>query len=289
MRTFLGIGLGALALVRAVACGAATAPPPSTKGEDTNYANFAFASEVGSGVYEINGSTIQVYRLPFSYRLRDAPRPRGRPGMRLILPVTVGFANFQLKDLAHLEIPTNVSALSLEPGVEFDYWLHEDWHVYPYLKGGATFASSAAVNAYIWSVGVHSDYRFSFLDGADLWRVDLIHARVHYHGASPDGTTLPDDSFTRLRNGVELRHGAGEPYRDRRFEIGVYGISDIYLDAPHGPDSGISARTLQFEAGLMFGVNPMYQIWGIALPRLGIGYRDAGVLSGWRLVIGEPF
>jgi hypothetical protein len=33
----------------------------------------------------------------------------------------------------------------------------------------------------------------------------------------------------------------------------------------------------------------MYQVWGIGLPRLGIGYRDAGVLSGWRLVIGEPF
>jgi hypothetical protein len=25
------------------------------------------------------------------------------------------------------------------------------------------------------------------------------------------------------------------------------------------------------------------------VPRLGIGYRVAGVLSGWRLVIGEPF
>jgi len=25
------------------------------------------------------------------------------------------------------------------------------------------------------------------------------------------------------------------------------------------------------------------------MPRLGIGYRVAGVLSGWRLVIGDPF
>ena len=38
----------------------------------------------------------------------------------------------------------------------------------------------------------------------------------------------------------------------------------------------------------MFGMNPMYQLWGMALPRIGIGYRDAGTLSGWRLVIGEP-
>ena len=144
MRIFPGIGLCALGLLRGLSCGAATAPTAlATTGQDANYANFAFASEVGSGVYEINGSTIQVYRLPFSYRLRDAPRPRGRPGIRLILPATVGFANFQLRDLAHLEIPTNISALSLEPGVEFDYWLHEDWHVYPYIRGGATFATRA--------------------------------------------------------------------------------------------------------------------------------------------------
>jgi len=25
------------------------------------------------------------------------------------------------------------------------------------------------------------------------------------------------------------------------------------------------------------------------MPRLGIGYREAGVLSGWRLVLGDPF
>ena len=287
MRKFLGIGLCAWALLRGgIVCAAAAAAPSSA---DTGYANFAFASEIGSGVYEIDGSTIQVYRVTPSYRLRYAERPGTRPGIRLIFPTTVGFFNFQLKDLAHLEIPTHIGALSLEPGVEFDYWLHEDWHVYPYLKGGATFASSADVDAYIWGVGVHSDYRFSIFDGADLWRADLIHARVHYRNPPPDGTTLPDDSFTRLRNGVELRHSVGEPYRERRFEFGVYGISDIYLDAPHGPESGISARTLQFEAGLMFGVNPMYQLWGVPLPRLGIGYRDAGTLSGWRLVLGDPF
>ena len=37
----------------------------------------------------------------------------------------------------------------------------------------------------------------------------------------------------------------------------------------------------------MFGMNPMYQS-GLR-SALGIGYRDAGSLSGWRLVLGEPF
>ena len=301
VRVVAGIGLCALALLRSgvapaalhpLAAGAAScaSPPcPSPSSADTGYANYAFASELGSGVYEINGSTIQVYRLVPSYRLRYAERPRARPGIRLMFPLTVGFFNFQLQDLAHLQIPTHIGALSLEPGVELDYWLNEDWHVYPYAKGGATFASSADVNAYIWDVGIHSDRRFSVFDGADLWRVDLVHAHVHYHGSFEGGTALPDDSFTRLRNGVEFRHSFGAPYRDRRFEFGIYGVGDIYLDAPQGPESGISARTLQFEGGIMFGMNPMYQWWGVPLPRIGIGYREAGTLSGWRLVLGEPF
>ena len=301
VRAILGLGLCALALLRAHAglaaahqvpaapAGCPASPCPASTGADTGYANYAFASELGSGVYEINGSTIQVYQVEPGYRLRSAEYPGDRPGIRLIFPVTVGFFNFQLQDLAHLEIPTRIGAISLEPGVELDYWLRPQWHVYPYAKAGATFASSADVNAYIWDAGVRSDYRFSLLNTTDLWRADLVHARLHYHSTLEDGAALPDDSFTRLRNGVEFRRTFGAAYRERWYELGVYGVGDIYLDAPHGPQSGISARTLQFEFGLMFGLNPMYQLWGIPLPRLGIGYRDAGILSGWRLVLGEPF
>jgi hypothetical protein len=39
----------------------------------------------------------------------------------------------------------------------------------------------------------------------------------------------------------------------------------------------------------MMGVTPRWEIHGVPFPRLGIGYREAGVLSGWRLVLGDPF
>jgi len=281
VRVFLGIGLAAATLLGALTCEAA---PHTQQDADTTYANYAFASELGSGVYEVNGSIIQVYGFNPSHRLRYAERPGKRPGLKLIFPVTVGFFDFQTQDLVHLELPHQIGALSVEPGAELDYWLNEDWHVYPYVKGGASFASSSEVSALIYGAGVRSDVRFSIFDGADLWRSELTYAAVHYHGAAPD------DSFTRLRNGVELRHWVGGPTHDaRHFELGIYGVSDIYINAPQGPESGISARTLQFEFGLMFGMNPMYQLWGVPLPRIGIGYREAGVLSGWRLVLSEPF
>jgi hypothetical protein len=268
-----------LALIQAGIAGAAN----STSAADTQFANYAFASELGSGIYEIGGRTIYVYQLHAGYALRPPSEHSSPPGIRLILPLTVGFFDFQPIDLVHLHVPTSIGALSLEPGVELDYWLSEVWNIYPYAKAGGTFASSTDVNAVIYGIGVRSDYRFAALDAAGLWRAELAHAGVRYHG------NLPHDSFTRLRDGVELRRSFAWPSAKRGAQVSPYAVGDIYFDAPSGPGSGISARTVQFEAGLMFGASPMWQIHGYDLPRIGIGYRVAGILSGWRLVLGDPF
>jgi hypothetical protein len=39
----------------------------------------------------------------------------------------------------------------------------------------------------------------------------------------------------------------------------------------------------------LIGAAPQWQIHNIELPRLGIGYRFAGDLSGWHLDISTPF
>ena len=250
---------------------------------DTRFANYAFASELGSGIYQVGGRTLQVYQLQPSYKLRPASPHTSPPGIRLVLPVTVGFFNFQPSDLVHLHLPSSIGAVSLEPGVELDYQLDDSWHVLPYAKAGGTFASSTRLDAVLYSVGIRSDYHFAAAGGAGLWRVDLNHVGVHYHGP------LPNDSFTRLRDGVELRRDFAWPSRRRATQLGPYLITDVFVDAPSGPASGISARTVQFEAGFMLAADPMWEIHGVALPRIGVGYRAAGVLSGWRLVIGDPF
>jgi hypothetical protein len=269
--------LCALGVIR-TACAAST-----TSTADTQFANYAFASELGSGIYEIGGRTISVYTLQPGYQLRDAQPNGGPPGIRIIAPLTVGFYNFQPIDLVHLHVPTSIGALSLEPGVELDYWLTDKWDLYPYVKAGGTFASSADINAVIYGLGVRSDYRFDLGGGAALWRAQLAYAGVHYR------SELPNDSFTRLRDAVEVRRDLPWVWRGRQVELGPYAIGDLYLDAPSGPATGISSRTIQLEAGLMFNVSPRWEIHGVPVPRIGIGYREAGILSGWRLVIGDPF
>jgi hypothetical protein len=274
---------GLLMMPGGLAAAAATGTASATSAADTQFANYAFASELGSGIYAVNGRTIQVYQLAPAYHLRPAAPRGGRPGIRLLFPLTVGFFNFQPVDLVHLQLPSSIGALSLEPGVELDFWLNDVWHVYPYLKAGGTFASSAGVNAVIFGTGVRSDYRFEALGDGALWRAELAYAGVHYQG------DLPNDSFSRLRNGAEVRRNLGWSWHGSAVQLAPYAFTDIYFNAPSGPASGISARTVQFEAGLMLGVIPQYQIHGWSLPRIGIGYLDAGILSGWRLVIGDPF
>ncbi len=281
MRALTATWLCALALMRAASTCAA--PPVPHGSADTQYANFAFASEIGSGVYEISGSVITVYTFEPGYTLRAAQPRGGRPGIRLIFPVTVGFFNFQTKDLVHLELPNSIGALSFEPGVELDYWMNDAWDLYPYVKAGGTLASTSQVNAVIWGAGVRSDYRFDALKSAGLWRAQFAYAGAHY------GSDVSNESFTRLRNGVELRRTLNLTWHSRAFQVAPYAIADVYFTAPSGAASGISPRTFQYELGLMFGMAPPWEIHGVSLPRLGIGYREAGVLSGWRLVLGDPF
>ena len=279
MRVLTATWLCGLAVIRAGTAGAAN----TVSAADTQFANYAFASELGSGVYGIGGRTIYVYQLHAGYQLRPHSKHSSPPGIRLILPLTVGCFDFQPIDLVHLHVPTSIGALSLEPGVELDYWLSDAWNIYPYAKAGRTFASSNEINAKLYGIGIRSDYRFIAFNASGLWRAELTHASVHYY------RELPSDSFTRVRDGVELRRSFAWPSARRGAQVAPYAVADIYLDAPSGPGSGISARTVQFEAGLMFGASPMWQIHGYDLPRIGIGYRVAGILSGWRLVLGDPF
>jgi len=106
----------AVALLCGLLCGplAATAVAETVPLRESELpeANFAFAHRLGTGVYEISGRTVQVYSLPFEWRLRergvaedgtdgadsaDGREGRaGRAGLTLTLPVTLGFFDFKL-------------------------------------------------------------------------------------------------------------------------------------------------------------------------------------------------
>ena len=99
----------------------------------------------------------------------------------------------------------------------------------------------------------------------------------------------PSDRFLRLRQAFDLTRGMRLSARGRELEVGIYSIWDVIADPPTAPLAGARDEPVQAEFGVTFASRPRIRIWRFDAPRLGFGYRFAGDLSAWRLVIGAPF
>jgi len=246
----------------------------------SNNINYAFSSELGSGVYELDGRIMQVYRLPMWWTLRDTKEDR--PGLRFVMPVTFGFFDFTSRDVLEGDLPSNIGSFSIMPGLELDYLLRDSWHFIPYLLAGTSFADKAD-DGWLFSSGLRLQRTSQRGVVQNIRLHELGVAMVHYRGDTPD------DWFVRLRQGIEFRRTLPVNPGSRRWVPGAYALLDIVPDPPHVVTDGATAGVLQFEAGLTLGLNPMPRLFGFDLPRIGIGYRLAGDFPGWRLVIGAPF
>ena len=266
---------------------AAHAAPASTPTEaqvraDKQFTTYAFAHEFGSGVYDFNGRTLQVYGLPFSWTLREGDA--GRLGLRLKLPVTLGFLDFQAQDVLETGLPQRVDSISFVPGLELDWRVGDHWRVRPYLQAGASIASESEVDTQLYGTGMRGERSFSMQGFDGLYAVEGSFSAVHYRDDS-----LPNDDFLRARNSIELRKGSGHWLSGREVDYGLFTVVDAYLDPPTGPTTGLDVPTVQLEAGIVLGTRPQWKVQRVPIPRLGLSYRFAGDLSTVRLVIGAPF
>src|SRR5262245_2619090 len=225
-----------------VALATATAPTASAQSlltrDEQNVVNFAFATQLGSGVYSVSGRTLQIYRLPFSHTLKSGDDSSF--GVVLTLPVTFGFYDFELQDVASGDIPTDVDAVSFVPGLKFVFEAKPGWNLEPYLEAGLSRARDADADTTVYAGGVVSLYEFEGKGFGWQLRNDLVYAGVDIHG--PSGS----DQFTRLQTVLTAR---------RPFNAGpsadylLYALNDYYLDQPNGPvnEAERSGGSMQYE------------------------------------------
>lgn len=272
--------LTAAAWLAPMAHGQESPPSPAELQADRSFTTQAYAHEFGSGVYDFNGTTVQVYRIPLEWAWREPLA--GRPGIAFTLPLTVGFADFRTGDDFEFELPDRIDALSLVPGVEFIWPVGEYWRVRPYVQAGATLSDLTDVDALLYGTGVRADYER--IAGAERtrFRLEGIYSAVDFDG-------LPDDYFVRLRGGSAFAWSLPWAIGDGRLEAGVFSLFDVYADPPTGPATGVDVPTTQFEAGITLATRPQWRIGRIPVPGIGLSYRFAGAFSAWRLVIGAPF
>lgn len=242
--------------------------------------NHAFATELGTGVYDMGGRGIFVIRLTPQRELR-APAA-GSPGIRLVLPVAAGSFDFNPFDSLEPEVPSRIDSFSVMPGIEFDFPQRRDWMLTPWLRAGGSFSEGQS-DGLLFGLGTRLSWSGS-IEEFELTRLhELSLVAVDYHA------DIPDDRFLRLRNGLDLRRATLRLSPSRQLLAGFYAIADIVPDPPDLPAAGREQSMVQLELGVTFNTEPRPQLGRWRWPRLGFGYRMAGDLSGWRIVIGAPF
>lgn len=248
-------------------------------------ASYAFASELGSGIYEINGRALQIYRLPFALQ---------HDGWRLTLPVTVGLLDFRSSDVLLLQLPSGIGSVSLMPGLEGDWDVASNWRLTPYGKAGFTKTSGRQSNVASFGVGLRSDLlrpgATRNADGRVLPRAFeyTFHQELNLAVADIRGAAR-GDQFLRWRNGIEVDRDTGLSWYGRQLRFAPFALLDAYLEPPLSIITGRKSDRWQGEVGFSLSLSPAPQLLGAAVPALGFSYRIAGELSGWHLAIGRPF
>jgi len=266
-----------------LATSAAYAQAPAETREDEavgDSINYVFATDLGSGLYDLGGRSLQIYRYTYRKDLREVTPDR--VGLRFVLPVTAGFFDFNPVDVISSGPPTRVDSFSVVPGLELDYLLPGDWHVLPYARAGFSLASSS-VDGLLVGAGVRAERRADYNGWDGFYRSELAYAAVKYRSDNPG------QEFLRLRQGFDLTRRLGWRLHDHPLEFGIYLIHDLIVDPPTAPLAGADQEPMQMELGVTLSTSPRLKIWKFDAPRLGLGYRFAGDLSTWRLLIGAPF
>lgn len=266
-------------LIALLAAAPARAQDALTRDEQ-NVVNFAFATQLGSGVYSVSDRTLQIYRLPFNLDLK--PADASRVGLTLTLPVTFGFYDFELQDVAQGDIPDDVDAVSFVPGLTLVIPMRHGWTLEPYVEAGISRARDAEADSTVYAGGLVSRYEFGAKDFDWQLRNDLVFAGVDTRGATGG------DDFTRFQTVLSARRPFGG---GSRVDYLLYALNDWYLDQPDGPIGGAEqpGGSMQYEIGFTLGTSETLRIWNIPLPRVGVGYRFGSDLGVVRIVFGTPF
>jgi hypothetical protein len=260
----------------------AHAARPLTRNEQA-VINFGFATQLGSGIYSLSGRTLQVYRLPFGYTPPSDADARVRP--RITLPLTLGFVDFEPRDVVETGVPERIDSLSFVPGLALQIAVREDWELEPFAEAGIARDQASEADQNVYAAGLRS--RYDFGSGPTDWQLynELVHVVVEQE--SLDGT----DDFTRFRVGTTARRPFDTLRTGRRPDFETYGFIEAVLDPPGGPANSRpeGGEAMQYEVGFTLGATEPLRVLGIKLPRVGFGYRFGEGLSVYRVVFGSPY
>jgi hypothetical protein len=264
-------------------CQAAIAADALRTGE-ADVIHFAFATQLGSGIYSVGGRTLQVYRVPLAWTIAEPTEDR--PGVRLRLPLALGLYDFAPRDMIDSGLPDHLDTFSAAGGIELDFPLGKGWHVLPYAEAGRAWDRGSDADATLYSASVHA--RREWLAGERLRRLQagIVYAGVDLASGAGSSDMVKVEAGFEARRLLDFRYGGAAA------DGGLYLLAEWYADRPGEPvvrSTAGHSLPFQLEAGLTIGGRSPARVWKLPLPRVGLGYRFGDGVSVYRLVLGAPF
>lgn len=267
-----------LLLARATTSSAQT--QPLSQEEAGGLANYAFTNEVGFGGYDVGGQRVRAIRIPIVYLLRSPVDHR--VGMRLRFPLTFGTYSLTIVDFLD---DLNLRTFSFVPGIEFLIPFGERWMLMPRQDLGFTKDFEGGDLALISATAVRGMYIHEFNP------VELSLGSGLKYSFSRTSNGLNNDDFALVEAGADLRFPLGFSVKGHKVDSSVYFIGRHYfrtLVFGQVEEEPIELERL-YEVGLTFGTTPRPVVFGIRIPRIGVGYLFGDNLKGIKINFGFPF
>jgi hypothetical protein len=245
--------------------------------------NYAYANYLGTGFYTAADRTVQVYHIPFRYTFRDASLDKS--GLRLRLPVTIGFLDFELPDAISPNLPNKIETLTFVPGIQYIHQVNDQWSLSPFIDFGMGHDFETDNSAYVYGAGVNSLFVFKY---------QTFNLEIYNEFLFAGNTTEINDvrnEFSRFQTGINFQFPLKRKAWDRDSAISVYYLNYLYfneLEFLRYLEEPIKV-SVQNEIGLTFDTSPDMKMLGIPFSRVGFGYRFGNKINVVRLVLGIPF
>ena len=242
--------------------------------------NFAYATWIGSGYYNLADRNLYVLRIPAAIPLRSMNDDHW--GINLLLPVTFAYEDF---DYYFPDYTIDgVQGAAFVPGIEIEIPVSKNWILKPFGQIGIGYSESTTT--YIYGGGIKSLYSFQW------GRVDFGLGNSLTFAVEDATGNSEDEGFSMFQIGLDARHLINFSTGNRDADIGSYVVVSRFLDT--FDFFGINGEVTQeirtlVQIGLTMGLDPPVTLLGIDFSRVGIDYTFGEDFSGIGLNLGFPF
>jgi hypothetical protein len=269
-------------LLLALSC-AGEAIAQAEEDDPSAHLNYAFAVYLGSGIYNVDGRTIQIYRIPISYTIR---RIEDRAwGMKVRFPLTFGFFDFKPSDVVETGLPDDIGTISLVPELQVPVRILENWWLTPVAGFGAGKDMSGGDVSYIYLGGLKSLAQFPRPKlKYSLWN------ELMYIGHTVSGEEN-DEDFAMLESGLDFRWPVKLTFRGQATDLSVFLANYLYFEPTEyflSEDRSFEVGA-QYEVGMTYGTVERFKLCRIPIPRIGLSYRFGDGVEAVRLIFGNQF